>query len=545
MVLVGLASCTSFDDPTTENYGAAPGIDINITPGAQTDSAFTVTITPQAGALYYAYIIDQNDEAEHLDSATLYKGGYGNTVVKVADQPTTTITIDNATPNTTYQVYAVAGSDKGIVGNVVVKSITTTDKFSPRPQSVATDPDNAAVQLKFSEAIKRGEGAVTAKYYKEWDLLDENMNVKSVDVPAEDITVQVSGNAATFKAANIPAGAHLCFSYAAGAFTDLNGNPCNALNSGLNLNTGKFTNAYVHVTNKPFDIADAYVTAPENGALVANAADFKGEITFPFNIYRNDEYVEAGDLTVTFTSDAREVTYKLNPSDWSVNEKVLTFTLPAAVKPEAGDIITVSVLEGAIADVYGNPNNAFSSTTWWKFFAPTVDMILSTFEIQYVSYWSEDGSAESMGTLTIEQDAEKENGLIIKGDFGMFEEAVAIEGSYDLSAGKLYIPDSQLLGIYTNSKGTKYGVIFATADGTDAAAFTINADGTLTADGLWGLYAYDETFETEVGWLEVAKVSQMVPVKASARKAVAKKATKKTTIKLQKTARNLKKHVRK
>ena len=188
MVLVGLASCTSFDDPTTENYGAAPGIDINITPGAQTDSAFTVTITPQAGALYYAYIIDQNDEAEHLDSATLYKGGYGNTVVKVADQPTTTITIDNATPNTTYQVYAVAGSDKGIVGNVVVKSITTTDKFSPRPQSVATDPDNAAVQLKFSEAIKRGEGAVTAKYYKEWDLLDENMNVKSVDVPAEDIT---------------------------------------------------------------------------------------------------------------------------------------------------------------------------------------------------------------------------------------------------------------------------------------------------------------------------------------------------------------------
>lgn len=545
MVLVGLASCTSFDDPTTENYGAAPGIDINITPGAQTDSAFTVTITPQAGALYYAYIIDQNDEAEHLDSATLYKGGYGNTVVKVADQPTTTITIDNATPNTTYQVYAVAGSDKGIVGNVVVKSITTTDKFSPRPQSVATDPDNAAVQLKFSEAIKRGEGAVTAKYYKEWDLLDENMNVKSVDVPAEDITVQVSGNAATFKAANIPAGAHLCFSYAAGAFTDLNGNPCNALNSGLNLNTGKFTNAYVHVTNKPFDITDAYVTAPENGALVANAADFKGEITFPFNIYRNDEYVEAGDLTVTFTSDAREVTYKLNPSDWSVNEKVLTFTLPAAVKPEAGDIITVSVLEGAIADVYGNPNNAFSSTTWWKFFAPTVDMILSTFEIQYVSYWSEDGSAESMGTLTIEQDAEKENGLIIKGDFGMFEEAVAIEGSYDLSAGKLYIPDSQLLGIYTNSKGTKYGVIFATADGTDAAAFTINADGTLTADGLWGLYAFDETFETEVGWLEVAKVSQMVPVKASARKAVAKKASKKTTIKLQKTARNLKKHVSK
>lgn len=539
LVLVGLVSCTTFDDPTTENYGAGPSIDVTITPGAQTDSAFTITITPAAGAVYYAYVIDESDVAEQLDSATLFKGGYGNVVVKVADQPTTKIDIEDASPNTTYQVYAVAGSDKGIVGKITVKSITTTDKFKPGPQTIGRDADNASVQLKYSEAIQRGEGAVTAMYYKEWDIMNP------VEIPAEDITVEVSGNAATFAAANIPAGAYLCFSYAAGAFVDKIGNPCGALSSGLNMNTGKFTGAYVHVTNQPFDITDAYVTAPENGALVGNAADFKGEITFPFNIYRNDEYVEAGDLTVTFTSDEREVTYKLNPSDWSVNEKVLTFTLPAAAKPEAGDIITVSVLEGAIADVYGNSNNAFSSTTWWKFFAPTVDMILSTFEIQYVSYWSEDGSAESMGTLTIEQDAEKENGLIIKGDFGLFEEAVAIEGSYDLSAGKLYIPDSQLLGIYTNSKGTKYGVIFATADGADAAAFTINADGTLTADGLWGLYAFDETFETEVGWLEVAKVSQMVPVKASARKAVAKKASKKTTIKLQKTARNLKKHVSK
>lgn len=545
MVLVGLASCTSFDDPTTENYGAAPGIDINITPGAQTDSAFTVTITPQAGALYYAYIIDQNDEAEHLDSATLYKGGYGNTVVKVADQPTTTITIDNATPNTTYQVYAVAGSDKGIVGNVVVKSITTTDKFSPRPQSVATDPDNAAVQLKFSEAIKRGEGAVTAKYYKEWDLLDENMNVKSVDVPAEDITVQVSGNAATFIAANIPAGAHLCFSYAAGAFTDLNGNPCNALNSGLNLNTGKFTNAYVHVTNKPFDIADAYVTAPENGALVANVADFKGEITFPFDIYRNEQYVEAGDLAVTFTSETREVTYKLNPADWSVNEKVLTFTLPAAAKPEAGDIITVSVVEGAIADVYGNLNNAFSSTTSWKFFAPTKDMILGTFDFGYYSANDKEPVLYNGGPVTISENPEKEGGLIIKGLFSDLVEGSELDGSYDLSSGKLFIDAYQILGNFTNSKGTTYGLVLYSLTYEDLIEFTINADGTITSTDL-GVVAYDETYENALGWFEKATIAALSPkTDAAARSMKTWKQTGSKAKKLAARARTLKKNVRK
>ena len=47
MVLVGLTSCTSFDDPTTENYGAGPSVDVTITAGTPSDSAFTVVIRRQ------------------------------------------------------------------------------------------------------------------------------------------------------------------------------------------------------------------------------------------------------------------------------------------------------------------------------------------------------------------------------------------------------------------------------------------------------------------------------------------------------------------
>ena len=143
-VLLGLTSCISFDDAVTENYGAGPSVDVTVSAGIQTDSAFTVTITPAQGALYYAYAIGASAQPQAVDSATLYKGGYGNTVLKVADHPSYTFTIDDADPNTTYWVYAVAGSDKGIIGNLVAKSITTTDKENPYPMTIARDADNVA-----------------------------------------------------------------------------------------------------------------------------------------------------------------------------------------------------------------------------------------------------------------------------------------------------------------------------------------------------------------------------------------------------------------
>ena len=529
-VLLGLASCTSFDDPTTENYGAGPSVDVTITAGTPSDSAFTVVITPAAGSLYYTYAISEGSPA-NVDSATLYKGGYGNTVIKVADKATTTITIDDAAPNTSYYVYAVAGSDKGIIGNMTVKSITTTDALSPSPKSIAKDADNAAVQLTFSEAIQRGEGAVTAQYYKEWDILNP------VDVPAEDLTVQVSGKAVIFAADNIPAGAYLCFSYAEGAFKDAKGNLCRALNSGLDLNKGQFAGAWVHVTNVPFEIEDEYVTAPADGALIAKVEDFKGTITFPFDVYRNEKTVEAGDLSVTYTNANRTAIYKLSADDWSITDNVINFVLPAS--PVGGDFITVSLVEGAVADVLGNPNAAYTSTAKWQFFAPTVDMILGTFEIRYISYWSEDGSASSMGKITIEQNGEKENSVLIK---GLFLENSVIEGTYDLSNAKLYIPDDQVLGEYTED-GAVYTTYFYTADGADAASFTINADGTLSGDGMWGLYVVNVADADDKGWLDVAKVSLLNPVKAAAARKAAKAAKK--SMKLHKAARTLKKQVRK
>jgi hypothetical protein len=489
MVLVGLTSCTSFDDPTTENYGAGPSVDVTITAGTPSDSAFTVVITPSAGSLYYAYAIGQSTAPQAIDSTTLYKGGYGNSVIKVADKATTTINITDADPNTTYYVYAVAGSDKGIVGNMTVKGITTTDVLSPGPKTIQKDEDNAAVKLTFSEAIQRGEGAVTALYYKEWDIL------RPVEVPAEDLTVQVSGSSVIFAADNIPAGAYVCFSYEAGAFKDGKGNPCRALNSGLNDTTGEFSGAWVHVTNVPFEIDDDQVTAPEDGAIISNVEDFKGEITLDEDIYRNDETVEDGDLSVTYTSDSRVVTYKLTADQWSVSGNKINFVLPAT--PENGDYITFSMVEGAVTDVLGNPNAEYTSSAVWKYstFKPTVADVLGTFN--YAVTLKSNSKTYDLGNFTISEytGEDAEPGDVVISD--LYMDGSKIYGYYDLETAQLYIQRYQALGTYVE-EGVTYGVVTYSMAGQKQIVFDITADGLVSTD--FALAYTDAEFSSLLGY---------------------------------------------
>ena len=536
-VLMALTSCISFDDPTTENYGAGPSVDVSISAGIVTDSAFQVTVTPAEGALYYAFAVSEGDAPEALDSMALYKGSYGNTVVKASDYPSYFFAIDDADPNSTYWVYAVAGNAKGIVGNMTVKSITTTDGEAPYPMGIAKDADSGAVQLTFSEAVQLGAGAVTAKYYQEWDILNP------VDVAAENIAVKVSGSKVLFEAAGVPAGAYLCYSYEAGAFKDMKGIACGALNSGLNMDAGKFTGAYVHVTNKPFAIDDSFVTAPEDGALINNADLFEGIISFPFDIFRNDDEVKAGDLVIAFANGNKTTAYNLDPSLWSVEDNLLKFYLPE--QPEVGDQIFVSVKEGVVYDVCGNPNLAYTSVANWKYFPLTVDYFVGKFGLDYISYYDDSQSVVNLGVVTIEEDAESGDGALAIKDFYM--EGSVLAGAYDLSAGLLLLNDGQVLG-FAEEDGTVYGLAFVNAEGDGPVTFTLNPNGTMTADGMWGIYAYDQNFEEAVGWWDVAAASQLVPFDGGARKAAARKAVKKTkNVKFVKKniSRDLNKRVRK
>lgn len=518
-IAMGLVSCTNFDDAVTETYGDGPSIAINIT--STTDSAFTFVLTPGDGTLYYNYIIDESDEAEELDADYLLQGAYGNdgNVAKAADAPTTTVTID-AEPNTTYQIYAVAASDKGIAGQVVVASVTTTDQNAPTLVDNAFEPltDKKAVAVEFNQDIQRGAGAVTGVYYKEWDW----ENPVTIDPAA--ITVEIKGNVATISAPETPDGAILVFSWEAGAFVDAKGNKCGAFTTIYDEEEDDFLGAYVQNKKVAFEIADTCVTAPEDGSKFSDWKTFKGEFTFDFDIYRIDDDVENGDITVTYTGDMSTATYKLKANQWSVEGKKLFFTLP--VQPAADDVVTVQLKEGIFFDVYGNPNAAFASkTSWIQDFVVTTDLITGTFNLG-ITY---KGEAANLGNFSIElaPTEDNPNGLLIKGFYSAYVEGTELDGYYDLENGKVYIEDGQFLGFYTNSKGTKYALVFYNYDNeTDddvPVPFTVKADGSMVADAQWGLYAFSEDFSSGLGWFEIANTTKLTPVAASARKAVANK----------------------
>jgi len=504
MLALGLSSCNSWDDPVTENYGDGPSIDIAIV--STTDSAVTFTLTPAQGTQFYNFITDASDEAEELDATALLKGSYGNAanVKNAAEKPTFTYTI-KAEPNTTYQIYAVAASDKGIVGKVAVASASSTDGKAPALTKGAfkADPDTKSVAVTFDQALKRGTGAVSAIYYKEWDW--EN----PVTVDPADITVTIKDNVATFAAPKTPAGAVVAFSWAEGAFVDAKGNKCGVFTTTYDEKKDKWTGAVVENKKVDFEIADSLFA--DTKTAFKYPEQFKGVATFAFDLYRIDEgktAVKDGDVCVTYTNDKKTTTIKLTPEQWNVSGKQLTFVLPAGI--EDGDVVTLSVKKGVIYDVYGNPNAAFTSeNVWWKYVTMSVDDIVGTYEVLYKSYFDKDENVLSLGNVTIEESKKGKNTLIIK-DF--YLDGSVLDATYDLASKTVAIPVSQKLGVAEDEDG-KWGALFVNAEDDGDVEFAIDAEkGTLTCTGMWGVMAYNETFTEKLGWAEAATATIMMKV---------------------------------
>lgn len=506
ILLAGMCfvGCTDFDDPVVEKYGDGPSVSIEVT--ATSDSAFTFTITPAKGTQYYSFVVAKGNAPQRLNAASLLKGNYSGltgSVLKAADAASYTCDMyakdaPLCEPNTTYQIYAVAASDKGITGEIATASATTTDEGIPTPKAFKDDAANKAVVVTFSEPVVRGEGAISAKYYKEWDLANP------VVLEEDDFTVSIKENVVTFAAPETPAGAFVAYSWEAGAFKDSYGNDCPAVNSGLNTNTGKLVNACVRNALKAFVIADSNITAPVAESVFPKWEEFEGEITMDFDLYRNEKKVKAGAISIVYSGEILSSVIKLTAEQWHVSGNKVTFSLPSAPMP--GDIVKIEISEGAFTDIYGNPNAAYTSEdVWWKFFAMTKEMVLGTFDFSYVS--ASNGKVYNSGTVTIEEDPEEENGVII---YDLFLEGSKLSGRYDTSVGKFYVGSFYILG-YAELQGTTYGLItYPLTETDDEIEFTVNADGTIVSTN-FGVVAMDENLESPIGWWIKASTATLSP----------------------------------
>lgn len=491
-----LVGCTTFDDPVTESYGAGPSVSIEVS--AVADSSFTFTVTPASGTQFYSFVVAKGDAAQQLDASTLLKGGYsgivGN-VVEAASQATYTFDMTSngegiCSPNTTYQIYAVAASDKGITGEVANASVTTTDGVIPSPSNMQQDGAGKAVAVSFSEAVTRGNGAVTAKYYKEWDIMNP------VTVAEEEIVVETDGSTVVFAAPTTPDGAIVAFSWTEGAFVDSYGNKCAAFQSGLNMNTGKFAGVYVSNDKVAFEVTDENVTAPELGESFGDWTGFMGTLSFDSDLYRNDNTVASGDLKVVYKNENKTSTINLSAADWMVQDNKLYFILPE--EPAFGDYVGLEIAEGAFTDVYGNPNAEYAlEEGWLRSYGYERDMVIGTYTLTWNSYFND--GAESTESITIEADPDSEDGLIITGfmtAFGIPQTASEpVEATFNGDYATVSIPQEQV--VYRNDS---YIFVLVNADSDGDIVANVSANGNLTINHMWGYYVLSAADGSSLGY---------------------------------------------
>ena len=501
MALGLTTSCTTFDDETVMDYGQGPKVNLALV--SKSDSAFTFSITPDEGTAYYAFVIDRSATVDSTVSASdLLAGNYGGYTLNTEKYPTFSMPV-SVSPNTSYVVYAVGNNDKGVLGQVEMIQVTTTDGVAPFIK--AADNTGNQIAVTFDNSIARGTGAFSAFLLKEWDL--EN----PVAIAADSINCEVSAGTATFTFNGIHAGAFVFLNWEKGAFVDAAGNEVAAFNSSnLDLDSGEFNGLWYRQDNEAWSIAVSDFI-PETGSLISDAASFVATVKFDHDIYVIEDDLADGDIKLTYTSAARTVTYNLPVEQLTVADSSFSFTLPYAGEPN--DVVTVSIAEGKFYDVYGNANAAFAdSKLSWMVFAPTLDMVLGNFDFLYYSAYDDEPQVYAGDTIVTIIATEEENGVLVK---DLYMAGSEFKGRYDLAKGKLYIEPYDVLGLYTNSKGTTYGLVLYSLSYADEIECTINADGTITTTDM-GVVAYDETFENALGWWDKFSNAAFYPYEAPA-----------------------------
>ena len=435
-------SCTDFPDETQIVFKAGPDVEITthdfennpleivykkylkyLESGELAEEFETVKLSPDYAiafklktndnAVFFSYLIREEDAPSDLDPLNVLRGTYSNVAygtfkygtndlvnetannigVVTADiryqfkeyfvkdvegkdsihvydfdilpKVDTTIVFAEVKPDMVYQIYAVSGHKDGGVSVLSNKNVTTTD-FPPR--YVSRSIEDRIISVNFSEPIKRDDenkGNIFVTYYYESPAYATFAGEFIVD----DDSITSSGNTLKIELSeDFPAGAHVCITWEEGAVTDRFGTIVSEFTTKgfQGGQTGGWQGCYVRVPVEPWNFDD-----PDDDAEVE---EFDNYNTFRIILTHDAKYPTIArinadyEATVTYKIGGRTVTLPIPRNNCAVNsDGNVSITLPQNEKPDKNAMVTINIGKDSFIDRFGNGNDDFKLEDMFKY----------------------------------------------------------------------------------------------------------------------------------------------------------------------------------
>lgn len=345
--LVAVA-CTEDTGLSQQNKGKDKPT-VGIVKGSSNDGIIKFEVAASDDAAQYAYVVLAGAENATPDPMSILTcevsgaeaGEAFSTSGNLGASPVASVTLDCSTfmtLATEYQVFAVAITETGLVGDVTSVLIVMNDTIAP--DIIEFGYYDNTVEIYFTEEVVRGAGKVSVSYYK---YLASEL-VDAVPVPEADITLQ--GQLLKIVCPKPADGAIYMMQFEKGVVEDLAGNPFQAVRTAFN-SQGQITGLAWQAEPSTFTIDNSCFS---NAAADWNAEDAVITFTLPVKV---------------FESGLRDAVRVIYDDDWGYKEVITDYKL-------ASDRQTVTVFlpekplgqfdvkigEGLFYDDWGNHNAA-------------------------------------------------------------------------------------------------------------------------------------------------------------------------------------------
>ena len=473
---------------------------VSLVLNAANDVTLSFDVVASENAAQYAYAVYPGSDNEVpsaydillLETFAAADGAY-NTKLGEDASSTASVTLDCSDfAAETYQIFAAAITETGLIGEVAVLDVTMNDTEIPVLAGAAVDAN--VLTLQFNEAVVRGNGkayvTIIAWGVGQYYMMDEV-------ITDENITVE--NNVVTIVCPEAGNGAGYIVSFEEGLVKDLSGNKCTAVKSGLDANY-QYVGLGWDTDFVPITITEScFVEPAENTNWGAEDANLV--FVLPTEVMINT----AVSQPITVIYDEAEGVSQLY-AEWTLGEdfKTVAVYLP---KMPTGEF-DVAIAEGAFYDIWGNPTSAFEPAALRYSNFLNVQIQTGYYAVDYV--WDTEAGQEASQFLALLEQVDNSTVLLsadwfelmggqklalptqLVGTVNYAESTITFDGRW-LYNGQLYSQSAFGIGYYTLSSGEML-VFFSGDSGNEPITVKFDENGYLTEISTIEYGVYGDTY---------------------------------------------------